>query len=162
MTSWVTLLLRHFIRVRDNAWNPRVFVETGGRGKRLKPTGGENLYRQIHAASTRRAKSTRLAWKSRQIGGPVLLISNPTICNVNKYLHCQIILMVNRNFVISCFCPVSIYPPSGCSIMLSLGKQNFRTCLFGTSGSNTLFTIPHFLHVNTKYIGSACKYQKYR
>ena len=76
MTSWVTLLLRHFIRVRDNAWNPRVFVETGGRGKRLKPTGGENLYRQIHAASTRRAKSTRLAWKSRQIGGLVLLMQS--------------------------------------------------------------------------------------
>ena len=37
------MLLRHFIRVRDNAWNPRVFVETGGREKRLKPTGGENL-----------------------------------------------------------------------------------------------------------------------
>ena len=73
MTSWVTLLLRHIIRVRDNAWNPRVFVETGGRGKRLKPTGEENLYHQIHAASTRRAKSTRLAWESHQIGDLVLL-----------------------------------------------------------------------------------------
>ena len=75
MTSWVTLLLRHFIRVRDNAWNPRVFVETGGRGKRLKPTGEENLYHQIHVASTRRAKSTRLAWESHQIGDLVLLTS---------------------------------------------------------------------------------------
>ena len=44
------MLLRHFLkinvitcRVRDNAWNPRVLMETGGRGKRLKPTGGENL-----------------------------------------------------------------------------------------------------------------------
>ena len=37
------MLLRHFIQVRDNAWNPRVFVGTGGREKRLKPTGGENL-----------------------------------------------------------------------------------------------------------------------
>ena len=41
------MLLRHFIRVRDfiHAWNPRirVHVETGGREKRLKPTGGENL-----------------------------------------------------------------------------------------------------------------------
>ena len=54
MTSWVTLLLRHFVITSlskinvitsfySSAWNPRVFVETGGREKRLKPTGGENL-----------------------------------------------------------------------------------------------------------------------
>ena len=38
--------------------------------------------------------------------------------------------------------------------MLSLGKQNFSTRMFGTSSSNKQFTILHFLHVNSKmYVG---------
>ena len=52
------MLLRHFIRVRDDAWNPRVFVETGGRGKRLKPTG-EKIYTVKSTRRPRGAPSPR-------------------------------------------------------------------------------------------------------
>ena len=75
MTSWVTLLLRHFIRVRDNAWNPRVFVETGGEGKTPETYGGRkfipsnphgvHVARQVHAPcvekSPNRGSSTTFA-----------------------------------------------------------------------------------------------------
>ena len=56
------MLLRHFIRVRDFilAWNPRirVHVETGGREKRLKPTG-EKIYTVKSTRRPRGAPSPR-------------------------------------------------------------------------------------------------------
>ena len=68
MTSFFKI---NVITCRDNDVMRVVFVESGGREKCVKPTGGG----KIHAASTRRPAAKSGAWKRWQVGGIVLLES---------------------------------------------------------------------------------------